>query len=340
MERRHVIILGGGVAGLLLARRLAGAARRGECALTLLDAHPNLTFAPLLPAVATGHLRPDVAEIPLAAACERLGVQFVQGEVTRIDAPRRSVVLSSGIHRTYDRLVCALGADRGADAGPDVWTQTTAQDARRLHLALLAPGPDGHLRDVLMLGEGLAAVSMARAIAAQLPRRDAHVVLASASARLLPEADENARRRAETALADAGVRVHRHAHIADGDIARRLDLRDPIVISLPSGAPRSPLEGWPWPTDAHGALSVNPAGEVLGAEDVWAVPTTLSVDDLLPVTRVLARNLRRTLLANGAARAGAPLPAPRNAHIGGGLTLPVLLGLVGPKRAMDAVLQA
>lgn len=311
MERRHVIILGGGIAGLMLARRLAGAARRGECALTLLGAHANLTLGPLLPAVATGQLPAHAAEVALAPACERLGVQFVQGEVTRIDAPRRRVVLSSGTHRAYDQLVCALGADRGAGAEPGAWVPTTAQDARRLHLALLAPGEDGHLRDVLVLGEGRAAASMARAIAAELRRRDAQVVLASASARLLPEADEEARRRAETALTDAGVRVYLHANTADDDIARWLGLRDPIVVALPSGAPRSPLEGWPWPTDASGAPKVSPAGEVLGAEDVWAVPTALPVEALLAVTRVLARNLRRTLLANGAARAGAPLPAFR-----------------------------
>ena len=310
MERRHVIILGGGIAGLLLARQIAGAARRGECFVTLIDASHTLTYAAKIAAVAAGTLAPGAATLDLVAACARVGVAFVQGDILRIDAPRRKVDLGGGIHRTYDLLVCAMGVDRSAGAPPGAWVPTTPHEASQLHAALVTPAPDGHTRDVLVLGDGVAAIRMACAIAMRRTRDGATVHLATASARVLPDASEEPRLQAETMLAHAGVRVHRRTVGTDVDMASRFGLRDPVVIALRHGAPRGPRDGWPWPTNRDGTLIVAATGEVRGAEGVWALPPTLGGDELRPVTRVLARNLRRAFVANGAARAGAPLPAP------------------------------
>ncbi len=337
MERRHVIILGGGIGGLLVARHLATAARRGECAVTLVDSRRHLTFAPMLPAVATGRLAPETAEVDLQEACDRVGVNFLQGDVLRIDAPARRVLLRGEVHRAYDRLVCAFGAARGGL--PGAWVPTTAAEAARLRDALVAPTRDGRARDVLVIGDGIAAVAMARAIAVHLAGRVANVHWVATHPRMLRLEDDQGRGDAQALLAQVGVHVHRQLP-GTGGAHGDLDLHDPVVIDLTRGRPWSPEAGWPWPTDAAGALLATPAGEVLGAEDVWSLAPAPAVDDLLPCARALARNVRRTLLATGAERGGSPLPAPRHGRIGGGLTLPVLLGLAGYRRAVEVLLRA
>jgi NADH dehydrogenase len=101
----HVVVVGGGFAGLRVCRALNGAKVR----VTLIDKRNFNLFAPLLYQVATGLVsRGDVA-IPLRMLVgEQANLQILLGEVREIDPVERSIAFN-GTHLRYDHLVLATG---------------------------------------------------------------------------------------------------------------------------------------------------------------------------------------------------------------------------------------
>lgn len=116
----HVVIIGGGFAGLWCTRALASA----PVHITLVDKANHHLFQPLLYQVATAGLSaPDIAA-PLRHILRRQrNVRVLMGEVTGIDVDRRTVQLqgpaaSQPLH--YDQLLVASGATH-AYFGHDSW---------------------------------------------------------------------------------------------------------------------------------------------------------------------------------------------------------------------------
>lgn len=117
-----IVIVGGGAGGLELATRLGNnLGRQGRAKIVLVDRWPTHFWKPLLHAVASGKLDPQVHQVEYSAQAAEHHFQFVCGEVTAIDRqahridvgpycgedgaevlPRRSI--------RYDKLVLAFGA--------------------------------------------------------------------------------------------------------------------------------------------------------------------------------------------------------------------------------------
>jgi NADH:ubiquinone reductase (H+-translocating) len=103
---KHVVIIGGGFAGLEVARRLA----RQDVAITLVDRRNHHVFQPLLYQVATAALNPSDIAYPIRAVLkDQRNVRVLLAEATAIDAPGRCVLLDGG-ELSYDYLVVAAGA--------------------------------------------------------------------------------------------------------------------------------------------------------------------------------------------------------------------------------------
>ncbi len=127
----HVVIVGGGFAGLWAARGLA----RAPVRITLVDRQNHHLFQPLLYQVATAGLSaPDIAA-PLRHILRRQrNVEVRMAEVERIDAGSRALVLADGGRIGYDILVIATGATH-AYFGNDDW-RTHAPGLKTLDDAL------------------------------------------------------------------------------------------------------------------------------------------------------------------------------------------------------------
>jgi NADH dehydrogenase len=102
----HVVIVGGGFAGLRAAHGLAGQPVR----VTLIDKRNFNLFQPLLYQVASGL----VAEADVASPLRQLvgqasNVQVLLGEVVDID-PQARTVLFNGRHLAFDHLIVAAGS--------------------------------------------------------------------------------------------------------------------------------------------------------------------------------------------------------------------------------------
>ncbi len=112
---KNIVILGGGVGGLVTARRLAGRLR-GKHRIILVDRRDRHLFSPTFLWVMMGWRRPEEAGRSLAGLA-RYGVEFMQAQVEGIDLAERVVRTSAG-KVPFDHLVVSLGADVVPEALP------------------------------------------------------------------------------------------------------------------------------------------------------------------------------------------------------------------------------
>lgn len=134
----HLVIIGGGFAGLWATRALASSRIR----ITLLDRRNHHLFQPLLYQVATAGLSaPDIAAPLRHILGHQRNVEVRLGEVTSIDKQARNITLADGSQIPYDTLLLCTGATH-AYFGHDEWAADapglkTLDDAIALRRKLL-----------------------------------------------------------------------------------------------------------------------------------------------------------------------------------------------------------
>ena len=105
---RHVVIVGGGFAGLGCAEELA---EHEDVSITLIDRNNYHQFQPLLYQVATSQLAgTDIAHSLRDVFAEQNNVDIKLAEVASVDAPTRTVTADDGEQWTGDVLVLAAGS--------------------------------------------------------------------------------------------------------------------------------------------------------------------------------------------------------------------------------------
>jgi NADH dehydrogenase len=106
--RRHVVIVGGGFAGLGCAQRLAD---HDHVRVTVIDRNNYHQFQPLLYQVATSLLSPnDVAHSLREVFSDQENVDVKLAEISAIDPASKTVTASDGEQWTGDALVLAAGS--------------------------------------------------------------------------------------------------------------------------------------------------------------------------------------------------------------------------------------
>ncbi len=115
--RPHLVVIGGGFAGLWATRALADAALD----ITVIDRANHHLFQPLLYQVATAGLSaPDIAAPLRHILRDQANARVLMAEVSGIDTVTRQVTLSHGATLSYDQLLVASGATH-AYFGHDAW---------------------------------------------------------------------------------------------------------------------------------------------------------------------------------------------------------------------------
>ena len=106
MKRKRIVIIGGGFAGLNLARKLAKA---NLYDIVLVDKQNHHMFQPLFYQVASARLEPSSISFPFRALFRRRKtVEFRYATVEKIDPEKHCVQTSMG-DIPYDKLVIATG---------------------------------------------------------------------------------------------------------------------------------------------------------------------------------------------------------------------------------------
>src|SRR5580698_3087182 len=106
-ELPHVVVVGGGFAGVSVVKHLANKPVR----VTLIDRHNFHAFLPLLYQVATAGLEPADVAYPIRTIFGRAqNVRVRHARVNAVDRDRNVVTLDSGMEISYDHLVIGTGA--------------------------------------------------------------------------------------------------------------------------------------------------------------------------------------------------------------------------------------
>ncbi len=107
-DSKHVLIVGGGFAGLGCAQRLAG---HDGVRVTLIDRNNYHQFQPLLYQVATSQLAPsDIANSLRAVFSDDDGVDVKLADIAEVDLASRTVTSTDGQGWSGDVLVLAAGS--------------------------------------------------------------------------------------------------------------------------------------------------------------------------------------------------------------------------------------
>jgi NADH:ubiquinone reductase (H+-translocating) len=136
--RPHLVVIGGGFAGLWCTRALASA----PVQITLVDRANHHLFQPLLYQVATAGLSAGDIAAPLRhILASQHNVTVRMGEVTAIDTAAQRVSMADGNTLAYDHLLVASGATH-AYVGHDEWAAyapglKTLDDAMTLRRRIL-----------------------------------------------------------------------------------------------------------------------------------------------------------------------------------------------------------
>ena len=104
---RKLIIIGGGFAGINLAKRLS---KNKSINIILVDSNNYNFFKPLIYQVATGFLEPSSISYPFRKLFDKDNVTFRLGSLLRIDSDNHKIYLDNG-NLDYDYLVLATGCE-------------------------------------------------------------------------------------------------------------------------------------------------------------------------------------------------------------------------------------
>lgn len=106
MKQKHVVVLGGGFAGLEALRAIRRHAP--EAAVTLIDANPYATMVPALPDVVSGRIPESSLARPLSEIVER-EVELLVDQIESVDLVTRKLLGTKSSYG-YDYLVIANGS--------------------------------------------------------------------------------------------------------------------------------------------------------------------------------------------------------------------------------------
>ena len=325
----HVVIVGGGFGGLTAAQALAG--RPVE--VTVVDRRNHHVFQPLLYQVATAGLSATDIAAPLRHILRRASnVTVLLGDVVRVDAAARKVVLADG-EVAYDFLILATGATHSY-FGHDEWALhapglKTLEDAlfirRRTLLAFEQAEREADasrrrgLLTFVIIGGGPTGVELAGTlveIARHTLRRefrrmdpaDAKVVLLEGLDRILPSYPPDLSAKARRQLEDLGAVVRTGARVtgvdADG-VWLGTERMEAGTVLWAAGVAASPLgRSIGAPLDRAGRVKVEADLTVPGHPELFVIGDLAALEldgqpvpGVAPAAMQMGRHAARNVLA-------------------------------------------
>jgi NADH dehydrogenase FAD-containing subunit len=187
-ERRRVVILGGGFAGLAAALEL----RPDRNDVTLVDRSRWFEFLPNIHELLSGVKTPELLRLPLDGNVRRAGHAFVRDPVTAIDPVARTVATQRRPAIGYDALIVALGGVDATRGVPGVAEHAfpfkSVEQCDRIGKRLTRLAARREPARVVIVGGGLEGVEALGEILRRYRVSGQHVTLVEARERLLPEA--------------------------------------------------------------------------------------------------------------------------------------------------------
>ncbi len=295
--KTRVVIIGGGFAGLKLARQLANT----KYQVVLIDRNNFHQFQPLFYQVATSGLEPSSIAFPLRKIFQkRKNVHFRMADLLEVDSNKQEIYTSLGSLK-YDHLVLATGVDTNYFGNKNIEEfaipMKSVSEAIFLRNSILRnyekalnesdPQKAANYMNIVLVGGGPTGVELAGALAEMkskilpkdYPELDfslMNVYLFEASNRLLSGMSENASAKAKTYLQKLGVIVKTEAMVADYD-GLKISLANgeefnSYALVWAAGVVANPIKGISEIAAARGGrLRVDLYNKVKGLTNVYAI---------------------------------------------------------------------
>ena len=292
----RVIIIGGGFAGIALAKKL----KNKPIQVVLLDKHNYHTFQPLLYQVATGGLEAGSIAYPIRKVIhEHKDFYFRLCHVNEIDTKNNKIIADIG-ELSFDYLVIATGSKTNYFGNKEIERNSIAMktipqslNIRSLILenfeqALLTNdvAERNALINFVLVGGGPTGVELAGALAemkkAILPKdypdldvRKMEINLIQGSDRVLDSMSENASAKAEKFLVDLGVEVWKNIRVTDYDgnkvyMKSGKEIPSNNVIWA-AGVTGNVIDGFPSENLVRNRYIVDRFNKVKGYDNIYAV---------------------------------------------------------------------
>ena len=295
---KKVVILGGGFAGVNLARDLG---RNPQYSITLIDKNNYNFFPPLIYQVAAGFMSPSDISYPFRKLLNRQPrARFRKGTVTRVDTKAKRVFLEQGGSLEYDILIVALGAQPNYFGNREVeqnaYTMKTIGDALAIRNNILAqleaacaqpPQARAPYLHFVVAGGGASGVELTGILAEmrrdifdkdypELEGEHGKLTLVTADPVLLPPMREVSQRYTAAALQKLGVDIIYNDPVTAYD-GQTITLKSGTTIAAKSliwtaGVTAVKLAGIADSSYGRGnRLRVDRQLRVIGLEDVYAI---------------------------------------------------------------------
>ncbi len=314
-EKKRIVILGGGFAGMRTAECLEKQFQRDNAvSITLVSDTNALLFTPMLAEIAGSSLEPSHISTPLRSSLHR--TEFIRGRANNIHLEGRRVILDIGRapdgstprrEIPYDQLVLALGSVSNyldmVNIEKLAFNFKSLLDAIRIrnHVIEMFERADrepdsAHRRSLLtfvIAGGGFAGVELAGAlndfahgILADYPNLHSEhlsVVLVHSRDRILPELSESLARYAQDRMEARGVTFRLNTRLTDANpgvvVLSDGEIRSQTLVWTAGTAPNPLLKSLPVEKDGRGALVVDNTLGLPGFPGLWALGDCAAVVD-------------------------------------------------------------
>lgn len=294
----RVLIIGGGFAGINLAKTLANK----NVQVVLIDKHNYHTFQPLLYQVSSSGLEPDSIAYPLRKIIKKHKTSFFRlAEVEQVLPDQKQVKTSIG-PIAYDYLVIATGTKTNFFGNKDIESNSMPmktvpqalnirslilQNFEKAAIAESKEEREAYLNFVIV-GGGPTGVELAGAIAElknnilpidykDLNADDMRIHLLEGSDRVLPPMSQHASKRSEQFLKDLGVNVHCDTYVKNYDgltvsTNSELEMQTETLIWA-AGVTGDPIQGLRAEAlmDNTNRYHVNEYNQIEGYSDIFAI---------------------------------------------------------------------
>jgi NADH:ubiquinone reductase (H+-translocating) len=263
---KHIVILGGGFAGIEVLKSLQKQLSSNNIEITLVSKNNFLLFTPMLPEVASGMIETRHIVTPLRSFCKN--AKLYEASVESIDLENKLVIITHTIGRQsqpsdwrehtlkYDYLVIALGSENNffgmSEIEENAFTMKNIDDAiiLRNHMINILEQAnleqDNHdlrksLLTFVVVGGGFSGVETVGAVNdflresikqyyTNIYMSDVRVILVSATDKILEQIDEGLGKFALEKLKESGVEFIMNTQVK-GATKNKAILHDDTVIS-------------------------------------------------------------------------------------------------------------
>ncbi len=307
----RIVILGGGFAGIAVARRLEARLRPEEAEIVLISRENFSLFTPMLPEVSSGAL--DVRHVVTPIRSQLRRTRFVLADARALDVDAKCIeyrhILSGDVESlAYDQVVLALGSSTSTFGLPGiaerVFALKTLEDAgilrnRLVWLLELADASEDsaereRLLTIVVVGGGFTGVEavgelveLFRSVLHFYPHVDAsalRIVLVEGGPALLPGLPAKMGRYSAERLRKRGVEIVVGDGVAGADddglvlqSGRRIETK--TIVWSAGVAPSPTIAAAKLPRTKRGAVVVDRTLRVEGVPGAWALGDCASIPD-------------------------------------------------------------